>query len=370
MPRQTHWSKMHWSKIDAISCLAEASTLCATLDGMRSIHTQAAVLAKPRGPVAIESVYLGEPGPGEVLVRMEACGICHSELYVQSLEKLPLAPLTLGHEGIGRIEAIGPEVNGWAPGDRAGITFLGPTCGACEWCLSGRERFCPKQANFGYSLHGALTNYAMAPAAGLVRVPEQLPADQAAPLCCAGWTAWGALGEAGLQPGQAVALSGLGGLGHLALQMARHRGLRVAAVDVSEAKLEMARQEGAEITVLAESAGRALQKQHGGVDAAIVLTPSPAAIQQAFRSLKRNGTLVLVGISVTQYDLPLVDTIVKGISIRGSYLGPRRDLPEVFDMAVRGIIRPHSHTHTLQEAPGLLEQMRRGDLMGRAVITW
>ena len=337
---------------------------------MRSIHTHAAVLAAPRGIVAIESVFLGEPGPGEVLVRMEACGICHSELYVQSLEKLPLAPLTLGHEGIGRVEAVGPEVAAWAPGDRVGITFLGPTCGTCEWCASGRERFCPKQANFGYSLHGALTDYAIAPAAGLIRIPEQLAADQAAPLCCAGWTAWGALRESGLDRGQTVAIFGLGGLGHLALQMARHRGLRVAAVDVSEAKLAMARQEGAEITATAENAGRTIQKQHGGVDAAIVLTPSPAAIQQAFRALKRNGTLVLVGISVNQYDLPLVDTIVKGISIRGSYLGPRRDLEEVFALAVEGAIRPHSHTHTLAETPHLLEQMRRGELMGRAVISW
>jgi alcohol dehydrogenase, propanol-preferring len=337
---------------------------------MRSIHTQAAVLGQARGTVAIESIYIGEPGPGEALVRMEACGICHSELYVASLEKLPLAPLTLGHEGIGRIEAVGPEVAGWAPGDRAGITFLGPTCGACEWCTSGRERFCPRQANFGYSLHGALTEYAIVPAAGLVRAPKELAAAQAAPLCCAGWTAWGALRESGLKRGQSVALFGLGGLGHLALQMARHRGLRVAAVDVSDAKLEMARGDGAEITAQAENAGRVLQKQHGGVDGAIVLTPSPAAIQQAFRALKRNGTLVLVGISVNQYDLPLVDTIVKGISIKGSYLGTRQDLEEVFALAVDGAVRPHSHTHALAETPELLEQMRRGELMGRAVIGW
>jgi propanol-preferring alcohol dehydrogenase len=337
---------------------------------MRSLHTQAAVLAQPRGTVSVESVYIGEPGPGEVLIRMEACGICHSELYVQSLEKLPLSPLTLGHEGIGRVEALGPEVNGWAVGDRVGVTFLGPTCGTCELCTSGRERFCPKQANFGYSLHGALTDWALMPASGLVRVPEQLAAEQAAPLCCAGWTAWGALREAGLERGQTVALFGLGGLGHLALQMARHRGLRVAAVDVSESKLEMARQEGAEITAPAENAGRTIQKQYGGVDAAVVLTPSPAAIQQAFRALKRNGTLVLVGISVNQYELPLVDTIVKGISIRGSYLGPRRDLEEVFALAVEGVIRPHSHKHALGETPQLLEQMRRGELMGRAVIAW
>src|SRR3954471_15194343 len=115
---------------------------------MRAIKTRAAVLPSARGGVNVESLLLGEPGPGEVLLRMEACGICHSDLFVCGLEKLPLAPLTLGHEGIGRVEAVGPGVNDWAAGDRAGITFLGTTCGICEWCRAGRERFCPKQTNF------------------------------------------------------------------------------------------------------------------------------------------------------------------------------------------------------------------------------
>ncbi len=227
---------------------------------MRSTRTRSAVLAQARGPVAVESIYLGEPGEGEALLRMEACGICHSDLFVAGLEKLPLAPLTLGHEGIGRVESVGAGVTGWAPGDRAGITFLGTTCGTCEWCTSGRERFCPKQTNFGYTLHGALTEYAMVPAAALVRLPDALPAVEAAPLCCAGWTAFGALREAGLHKGDSVALFGLGGLGHLALQIARAQGLRVAGVDVSEDKLHRARDWGAELAVHGETAGRTLQK--------------------------------------------------------------------------------------------------------------
>src|SRR5262249_52027015 len=139
-----------------------------------------------------------------------------------------------------------------------------------------------------------------------------------------------------LTAGQTVGLFGYGGLGHLALQIALHRGLRVAVADIAEAKLEMAKAAGAETTASADSAGRTLQKAYGGLDAAIVFTGSPAAIPQAFRSLKRLGTLVLVGISVSQYELPLVDTIVKGINIRGSYLGPRQDLDEVFALAVEG----------------------------------
>jgi propanol-preferring alcohol dehydrogenase len=331
---------------------------------------KAAVLPQARGTVAVQDVELRGPGAGEVLVRMEACGICHSDLYVAGLEKLPLLPVTLGHEGIGRVEAVGFGVSQWTGGDRVGITFLGATCGVCEWCASGRERFCPKQANFGYSLNGALTDLAVVPAAGLVRVPLDLPAAEAAPLCCAGWTAYGALREAGLESGQKLGLFGYGGLGHLALQMARHRGLRVAAVDLSEEKLTMARANGAEIAVAGEGAGRTLQKEYGGVDAAIVLTPSPAAIQQAFRALKRTGTLVLVGISVNQYDLPLVDTIVKGVAIRGSYLGTRQELAEVFDLARSGAIRAHVQTHPLEETPALLESMHRGEILGRAVIAF
>ncbi len=228
------------------------------------MNTSAAILTEPRGKVTIATVPIAEPGPGEVLVKMEACGLCHSDLFVSSLEKLPLLPLTLGHEGIARIEALGADVAGWQIGDRAGITFLASTCGQCKMRQSGRERFCSRQLNSGYTAQGALAGYAVVAAALLARVPHSISAAEAAPLCCAGWTAYGALREAGLGPGETVALFGMGGLGHLAIQYARHLGLRVAVVDVSEDKLEMARALGADLTLLAENAGRTLQKQWGG----------------------------------------------------------------------------------------------------------
>jgi propanol-preferring alcohol dehydrogenase len=324
---------------------------------MITTRTQAAMLAAPRAAVTVEPVHLGEPGAGEVLLRMEACGVCHSDVFVTTLEKLPLAPVTLGHEGIGRVEAVGSGVEGWARGDRAGMTFLGTTCETCEWCLSGRERFCPKQANFGYTLQGALSDFVIAPAAALVRIPETLPAAVAAPLCCAGWTAYRALRESALERGQTVALFGFGGLGQLALQIARHRGLEVAVFDPSEEKQELARAAGAAI------GGR-------GADAAIVFTAAAAAIPQAFRALKRGGTLVLVGLSVSNYELPLVDTVLKGITVRGSYLGTREDLREVFALAEQGVLRPQVRTHGLAEAPELIEQLRRGEVPGRAVVVW
>lgn len=337
---------------------------------MNATKTLAAVLGQARGAVTVEPLYLGEPGPGEVLLRMEACGVCHSDLFVAGLEKLPVSPLTLGHEGIGIVQAVGAGVAGWASGDRAGMTFLGTTCGACEWCASGRERFCPKQTNFGYTLQGALSEFAIVPAAALVRVPAALAAVAAAPLCCAGWTARGALREAALARGDSVALFGFGGLGHLALQMARHQGLRALVADVSDEKLEQARAGGADLAVRAEEAGKKLQKEFGGVHAAIVLTPSPAAIQQAFRALRRNGTLVLVGLATSVYELPLVDTVLKGVTVRGSYLGSRQDLADVFDMACGGALRAHVEKYGLADAPAVLERLRRGEIAGRAVISF
>ena len=325
---------------------------------MRSTHTRAAVISQARGPVVIESHHLGEPEAGEVLLRLEACGLCHSDLFVAGLEKLPLSPLTLGHEGIARVEAVGAGVTEWSAGDRAGITFLGTTCGVCEWCKAGKERFCPKQTNFGYTLQGALGEYAIAPARALVRVPERLAAVDAAPLCCAGWTAYGALREAALSPGQSVAIFGYGGLGHLALQLALHQGLKPVVSDPSTKKLAEA-----------EAAGASIAPARG-VDAAIVFTAAPAAIPQAFKALRRNGTLILVGLSTTSYELPLVDTVLKGITIRGSYLGTRQDLARVFALAGEGVLRPHVHAHSLDEAPALLDQMRRGELPGRAVIAF
>jgi len=331
--------------------------------------TRGVVLPAPRAPVAVVDLPVPEPAPGQVLVKMEACGLCHSDLFIAAMEKPPLVPLVLGHEGIGRVEKLGAGVSSLRPGDRVGITFLAWTCGACEWCRTGRERFCPRQLNSGYTAPGALAGYISVAAQHLMRVPEQLEAVEAAPMCCAGWTSYRAIQETGAASGATVAIFGMGGLGHLAVQYARQAGLRVAAVDISEEKLVLARSVGAEITVLAENAARTLQKHHGGVDAAVVFTASAAAVAPALRSLKRCGTLVLVGLAHGAADLPVVDTVLKGITIRGSFTGTREDLDQVFRLAASGIVRPHIECHTLDEAPALFEKLHRGELVGRAVIT-
>jgi len=330
--------------------------------------TRGVVLPAARAPVTVTELPIPEPAAGEVLVKMEACGICHSDLFIAGLEKPPLVPLVLGHEGVGRVKKAGAGVASFTPGDRVGITFLASTCGACEWCLTGRERYCPRQVNFGYTAPGVLAAYASVAAQHLVRVPETLDPAEAAPLCCAGWTAYHAVREAGLAPGATIAIFGMGGLGHFALQYARLGGLKVAAVDVCEKKLASARESGAEITVLAENAGRTLQKENGGVDAAVVVTASPAAIGQAMRSLKRCATLVLVGMAQGTFDLPVVESVLKGISVRGSFLGTRQDLEEVIRLATAGVVRPRIERHRLEEAALLFEKMHRGELLARAVM--
>jgi alcohol dehydrogenase, propanol-preferring len=337
---------------------------------MSELERMAAVLTAARGPVLVMASRLAEPGPGEALVRMEACGICHSDVFVAGLERLPLVPLTLGHESVGRVESVGPGVTSVSVGDRVGVTFLASTCGECELCRSGRERYCARQLNSGYTTHGVLATRAVVPAQYLARIPDSLNAAEAAPICCAGWTAYGAVRETGLGKGQLLGIFGMGGLGHLAQQYAAERGVRVAAVDVSEEKLRMATGLGAEITAPAENAGRTLQKRCGGVDAAIVLTPAPAAIEQAFRSVKRTGSVVLVGLAGARFELPIVDTVLKGIQVRGSFLGTSQDLSDALDLAAAGKVKPHVRTHELAETPELLGRLQRGELMGRAVIAF
>lgn len=311
-----------------------------------------------------------QPLPGHVLLKMEACGICHSDLFIAGMEKPPVVPQVLGHEGIGRVEGVGDGVTSIAKGDRVGVTFLASTCGECELCRTGRERFCARQLNSGYTAPGVLAGFVSVAAQLLVRVPAGLNAAEAAPMCCAGWTAYRAVKETAAAPGATIAIFGMGGLGHLAVQFARHAGLHVTAVDVSDEKLALARSVGAEITVTAENAGRTLQKDYGGMDAAVVVTGSAAAAGQALRSLKRCGTVVLVGMAHGPAELPIVDTVLRGITIRGSFLGTREDLEEVFRLAATGVVRPHIEAHPIDDAPALFERLGRGDVAGRAVISF
>jgi propanol-preferring alcohol dehydrogenase len=295
--------------------------------------------------------------------------LCHSDLFFRSLDALPKTPLTLGHEAIGRIEEIGEDVDGWKPGDRVAVTYLFAGCGSCEFCQAGRPEVCPRQINTGYHVDGAFAEYVAARADSLVKVPPDLPAEQAAPLCCAGWTAYHAVNSTGLAPGAWLAIFGAGGLGHLAIQFARLRGLRVAAVDLAADKLAIASKLGAELTINAreEDTVRALKKV-GGVHAAISFVASASVVAPAFKSLRRQGLLVLVGIKIENFELPLVDMVLKQTRVQGSFLGTRDELREVLDLARQGKIHVETRSCDLQALPAAMEQMDAGRLNGRMVV--
>ncbi len=333
---------------------------------------KAARLLEPRGPVVIEEVPTPTPGPGEVRLQTEACGLCHSDLFIRSLPSLPRAPVTLGHEAIGTIEQLGPGVESFEKGDRVGLTYLYRGCGSCDSCGESRPELCSRQINTGYDVDGALAEFVVAPADSIVRVPPDLPASDLAPLCCAGWTAYHAVAAADLEPGSWLAIYGIGGLGHLAIQFAKLRGLRVAAVDLAPEKLALASKLGAEITVNAreEDPSRLLRKKLRGAQGAISFVASASAVSQAFASLRRNGILILVGLAAEKVELPLVDVVLKQIRIHGSFLGRREELVEAFEIARRGDLRVEVQTCSLEDLPLAMDGMEAGKVAGRAVVTF
>ena len=333
---------------------------------------RAARLREPRGPVVIEEVPIPTPGPGEVRLQTEACGLCHSDLFIQSLPSLPRAPVTLGHEAIGTIEQLGPDVEGFRKGDRVGLTYLYRGCGWCDSCQKFRPELCPRQLNTGYHVDGAFAEFVVAGADSIVKAPADLPASHLAPLCCAGWTAYHAVAATDLEPGSWLAIYGIGGLGHLAIQFAKLRGLRVAAVDLAPEKLSLASELGAEITVNAreEDPSGVLRKKLRGPPAAISFAASASAAAQAFASLRRNGTLILVGLAAEKFELPLVDVVLKQIRIHGSFLGRREELGEVFAIARRGDLRMEVRTCLLEDLPQAMDDMHAGKLTGRTVVTF
>ncbi len=311
------------------------------------------------------------PGAGEVLIRMEACGICHSDLFLAGRPKMPLIPLVLGHEGIGIVEELGPGVETIRRGERVGIGFLYRSCGECPDCRAGRENSCPKRLETGYTAQGALAEYAVAAAGFVARIPDGLPIIQAAPLCCAGLTAYKALRTANLTAGEWVVLFGAGGLGHLAIQIAKHWGLKVAVVDVVPQKLEQAVRLGADLAINgAVQKPKDALRQVGGAAAAITFTGSRVAIEQAFPTLRPNGILVLAGLCTEPVNLPVLSTVLQALRISGIFIGTPRDLQEIVNLAASGVLHVDAESCRLEDVPMMFERMRQGQIPGRAVVTF
>jgi propanol-preferring alcohol dehydrogenase len=323
-------------------------------------------------PLRVEEVPRPEPDVGEVVVRIEASGLCHTDIHASKGDwpvkpKLPLIP---GHEGIGIVESVGERVTEVRKGERVAIPWLGYACGACEYCASGRETLCEDQLNTGYSIDGSHAEYAKANARYVVRVPEGVHALEAAPLSCAGVTTYKAIKVSGAGPSDLVAVFGVGGLGHLAVQYAKIAGATVVAVDIFEEKLELARELGADHVVNAREQDPVEEiKKLGGADAAIDTAVSSGATEQAYGSLRRGGTLVLVGLPKDGYvSLPIFGTVLNGITVKGSIVGTRVDLREVLELHAAGRTRVVYETRDLASVNDAIAEVEKGGVDARLVF--
>lgn len=333
---------------------------------------KAAVVTEFNHPLVIEDRPIPEPAAGEVLVRLEACGLCHTDIHAAHGDwpVKPTVPFIPGHEGVGIVEKLGLGVTDRFLGERVAIPWLGYACGECQYCVDGRETLCEQQLNSGYSHDGAFAEYATASAKFVVPVPHGVSAFDAAPLTCAGVTTYKALKVAKVAPLERVAIFGIGGLGHLAVQYARIMGGSVIAVDVEKEKLDLAIELGAEFTVNASETDpvAAIQKL-GGADVAVVLAASPKVFEQAFASLRRGGRLICVALPAEgTMSIPIFETVLKGISIIGSIVGTRQDVAEVFALHAAGHTKVIAETRDLADVNDSIEQVLSGSIPARLVF--
>jgi alcohol dehydrogenase, propanol-preferring len=324
-----------------------ATVLEARVDDAPTGTYRAAVVHAFGEPLSVEQVPVLALEAGQVRVRVEASGLCHTDIHAARGDwpVKPSPPFVPGHEGVGIVVDLGPGVTEVAVGERVAMPWLGYACGVCDHCVSGRETLCLVQKNMGYSFDGGFGEYATAYARYVVRVPDGIDPFDAAPLCCAGVTTYKAVKVAGTRSSDLVAVFGVGGLGHLAIQYAAIAGGRVGAIDLHDEKLELARELGAEFTINAaeEDPVQAIQRL-GGADQAIALAVSPRSFEQAFQSLRRGGTLVFVALpAANEVTLPIFETVLNGITIVGSIVGTRTDLREVFELHAAG------RTHVTRE---------------------
>jgi propanol-preferring alcohol dehydrogenase len=278
-------------------------------------------------------------------------------------------PAILGHQAAGRIVALGDGVTGFALGHRVGVGWLYSTCGQCEFCRSDAENICLERTVTGIAAPGGFAEFMRIRASHAIPIPESVPAEQAAPFFCAGLTVYHACRNAGVRAGQRIAVIGIGGLGHLAVQLARDAGAEVVAVDVSEAKLELARRLGAAETVDARSPDAAkLLRKNGKPHVAIVAAGSKAAYDLAFRILRRRGTLAVVGLPKEDVTFNADNFVVGEYHIVGSAVGTRQETRELLDMVAVGRLRCEVETHPLEAINDIFARMQRGEILGRAVI--
>ncbi|MDU6240060.1 MAG: alcohol dehydrogenase AdhP [Bradyrhizobium sp.] len=338
------------------------------------MQTMKAAVVKAFGkPLVIEDVPVPVPGPGELLVKLKACGVCHTDLHAASGDwpVKPVPPFIPGHEAAGVVAALGPGVTDFKIGDAVGVAWLHDACLRCEYCETGWETLCEHQHNTGYSVNGGFAEYVIASAAFAARLPANVNFAKIAPILCAGVTTYKGLKETDTRPGEWVVISGVGGLGHVAIQYAKAMGLKAIGLDIAEDKLKLALEAGADHAVNAldkDAVERVIAFTGGGAHGVLVTAVSTPAFAQALKMVRRKGTVSLVGLPPGEFPTPIFDVVLKRITVRGSIVGTRRDLDEAVAFAAEGKMKAEITTAPLSEINTIFDRMKAGKIDGRVVL--
>lgn len=338
---------------------------------MSKMHV--AMVEQFKKPLVLREWDIPTPGVGQILVKTECCGVCHTDIHAADGDwpVKPQLPFIPGHEGIGRVAAIGAGVTIVKEGDRVGVPWLHSACGHCEYCLTAWETICPAETFTGYNTNGAFAEYLLADPNYVAHIPSGLSPQEAAPIICAGVTSYKGIKQTEAKPGEWLAVSGIGGLGHLAIQYARHMGLKVCAVDIDDGKLALAKNLGAEVTVNAKAgdpAAAVKKATNGGAHGVLITAPSLPAFTQGVGMTRKHGICVLVGIPPGDFPVPLFDVVADCISIRGSFVGNRADLAEALRFAAEGKVKADIELQPLSAINAVFKRLEGGDVPARVVL--
>lgn len=335
---------------------------------------KAAIVKEFGDSVEIENTEKPKPGKYQALVKLISTGVCHTDLHAMEGDwpVKPSPPFIPGHEGVGVVEELGEDAVNFEVGDIAGNAWLWSACGNCEYCRRGWETLCHEQVNGGYSTDGSFGEYMLIDTRYAPKIPDGADPYEVGPVLCAGVTVYKGLKETEAQPGNWVVISGIGGLGHLAVQYAVAMGLRVIAVDISDDKLELAKKHGAEIAINAAESDPAaeVQKQVGGAHGVLVTAVHEQAFSQAIGMSRRGGTIVFNGLPPGKFDVSVFDVVLNGLTVRGSIVGTRQDMIEALDLYAAGKIKPTYQRRPLEDLNDIFDEMRNGKIDGRVVIEY
>ncbi len=336
---------------------------------------KAAVVEEFGKPLVLREWEMPNPGPGQIVIKTEACGVCHTDLHAAEGDwpLKPALPFIPGHEAIGVVTAVGAGVNFLKEGDRVGVPWLYSACGHCEYCITGWETVCAEAQYGGYTKNGGFAQYIVADPKYAARIPEGLAAVEAAPLLCAGITTYKGIKQTEAKAGEWVAISGCGGLGHLAVQYAKAMGLLVAAIDIDDAKLDHAKKLGADLVFNAKSGdpAAALKKETGGGAHGVLITAaSLIAFRQGIGMTRKRGTCVLIGLPPGDVPVPLFDVVANCTTVRGSFVGNRQDMVEALAFGVEGKVKADIELQPLSAINDIFKRLKQGDVPARVVINY